>query len=260
MWVKSFRTFGTYQVHYLGFGENKWVWSYANKFYISAQVGVPYKLGSGTIYPSGHVYQTTDVYATQYGYLWSNLYITQCVRFSNLEFTTYSSAGVASEGGNVWYSKSDATSPVGTYVPRGLRKSANTSKVVTATPILGWTSNDLYGVYSPVTDSGVTGQLYLGVAQFNSAVGVFTQSLVLFNGLTKCVAPGYFWWGNYISHVLGTINPEVGYWLRDGSIYRLQYTGGGTRPTPETITPIFWRFVEGSETTPIHEAQIGVWI
>lgn len=146
-----------------------WWWGDGSNYYISEIPGIPITIDAGQNYnPSGFLYNGQYYYDVAIGYLWYDSYLTKWIISSAIGYKTdeYSTEinGVTTWYGDAWWSSS-SSSIVGSYTARGSGH-GGTSKTVALGKVIGWKSASQYGVYTPETGSGLTGDKYAGWLTF----------------------------------------------------------------------------------------------
>ena len=241
-----------------------------SKYYISSQVGHSYTSSgymSVTFVPS--YFKTMSDYIYFYGdaggYYW---YLFKGgIPESSLWYISYYLDGGISEWqvGSTYYGDnffSAATFGPGTYTGRGLLKNSGPVPTVTTAKAIvdGWESTTLYGTYTPVAGSSVTGNKYVGWSRYlmDGSKGYFRQKNTKINGKyeiqSETSSSELLYWDTSSSWLFGEKDSLIGYWANSttdpAGSYSLVYTGPDPRPTPETYSVSFDSYVEGLTSGP----------
>jgi hypothetical protein len=261
---------------------------------MSAIVGEPIKINDGNrCYATGAttVNGTLDVYETNYGYLYySNTYnewrITEKFLIKDLEWSESVTAGTPPSTSTVWLGDVWWSSPtrLGTYSPRGYHKTVTAERpslTVSSAQVVGWKSenaifNSMYCKYTPVVDSGLTGNKYAGWLTYRDSVK--SQTFVD-NGATLNDKPifvngtGRYLWKDtsawIISAAVGAKTATAGYWTGSslpGTFTRI-WEATNPNATPPEVDPepteYSLAFLEyGSTAKPVDQllAQVAIWL
>lgn len=253
-------------------GTDYWVWSDAGSGYVlSTTLGSPRRFnGSGTLYyPQPYLYNGNPVYYGVYsgaGYWFSYIPAYSSAYYFATPVLGYVCPlinGVTPPPPNKWY-RAAGSGPSGINGTFYLYGTSNVSTNITfpVAPIVGRSCGTLAGLYTPISGSGLSGNMFVGFRRytmtFPSTFGYTSAFLCetadlrnsknIFKFSQIGVGTRYCWYNTNtskwtISPKEGVIDTLIGYWTKsvtsgepDGS-YSLTYTGPiGSTPVPATYT------------------------
>lgn len=243
-----------------------------SKYYISSQIGHSYSASgywSALLKPSyframsNYIYFSGDIGGGTFIYLFK-AYDTPGYWYIG----SYLDAGISEWQvgtiyyGDIFFSNGTSNFTTGAYAGGGTLKNSSPVPSVTLTVngIDGWESSTLYGEYTPVAGSSVSGNKYVGWNRYlmDNGKGYFRQKNIKINEKYKIqsetTSSEILYWDTSSSWLFGEDDPSIGYWANSGAnpegSYSLIYTGPDPRPTPETYTVSFDSYVEGLTPGP----------
>jgi hypothetical protein len=241
---------------------NLWWWSSNWVYYISAIHGIPITVDSGAnCNPSGFLYNSQPYYIVSGGVLWHDG--SQWVISSALGYKTEEYEEDSTWYGDAWWSCGTLE---GSYTARGSGHGGAT-KFVEMGKVVGWKSNDKYGVYVPETGSGLTGNKYAGWLTFiDSTRGDhFTDDGTLYNGKPYFTGDGNALWydgSNWIiSSVKNTKDAAAGYWSGatiPGTLARVYSGEDDTDPTAYVLA--IHEYTSTVQQSSHLIAQVALWL
>lgn len=274
--------FSIWDVFYHDVTAGTHVWLDGSTYVCSAVVGVPITVdGGSSINPTGFAYNAKQYYTSVggYNYLWYDSANARWIISNILGYGTRETDNGAGASprytGDAWFTNS-SSSVNGTYVPRGTLKNGTppADKTVALGTIIGRSGSSKVGKYSPISGSGLTGDIYVGWYRMTDGTINYAEKADKYNGQPVMLGDaspfrsiwydGSTYW--IVSAAAGTADPLVGYWrcATQAGTYSRVFTGGGDPPEPSSYSITYKDCVEltGADQRKVDMivSQVALWL